>query len=105
MADWRTCLPACLPACLQRACARGSPNRQELFERRGVFQAPYLEDPNTGVAMFESTGIRRWLGGRLAELRLSGVLLLAVAGRADVPGCWRACFAAIIKYLEETYGA
>lgn len=52
---------------LQRSCARGSPKRQELFERRGRFQAPYLEDPNTGVAMFESS--------------------------------------AIIKYLQETYGA
>ena len=34
---------------VQRSCARGSPKRQELFERRGRFQAPYLEDPNTGV--------------------------------------------------------
>jgi len=35
-------------------CTRGSPHRQELYERLGVFQVPYLEDPNTGVNMFES---------------------------------------------------
>ena len=28
---------------LYRAVARGSPRRQELFEKRGLFQAPYLE--------------------------------------------------------------
>jgi hypothetical protein len=41
--------------------ARGSTKRQELFDRRGHFQAPYLEDPNTGVAMFESTAIIEYL--------------------------------------------
>lgn len=41
--------------------ARGSTKRQELFDRRGHFQAPYLEDPNTGVAMFESTIIIEYL--------------------------------------------
>lgn len=51
---------------LMKSSGRGSPKRQELVDRRGTFQAPYLEDPNTGVAMFES--------------------------------------AAIVKYLEETYG-
>ncbi|XP_059070074.1 uncharacterized protein LOC131071573 isoform X3 [Cryptomeria japonica] len=37
--------------------ARGSPHRQSLFDRTGLFQAPYLEDPNTGVKMFESAEI------------------------------------------------
>lgn len=38
-----------LPVCsvqiphLYRTVARGSPTRQQLFERRGLFQAPYLE--------------------------------------------------------------
>ena len=41
--------------------ARGSTKRQELFDRRGHFQAPYLEDPNTGVAMFESAAIVEYL--------------------------------------------
>ena len=74
-----------MPA-LQRACARGSPNRQELFERRGVFQAPYLEDPNTGVAMFESTGRWRRRGGSWAELRLIG-------GFGLMDGRWLWCVA------------
>ncbi|KAI3438828.1 hypothetical protein D9Q98_001245 [Chlorella vulgaris] len=46
---------------IQRSCARGSPKRQELYERRGRFQAPYLEDPNTGKAMFESASIIQYL--------------------------------------------
>lgn len=37
--------------------ARGSRNRQKLLEKTGHFQAPYLEDPNTGVKMFESAEI------------------------------------------------
>ena len=41
--------------------ARGSPKRQQLFERRQLFQVPYLEDPNTGVAMFESKAIVEYL--------------------------------------------
>jgi glutathione S-transferase len=46
---------------LQRTCGRGSPKRQELFEKRGTFQVPYIEDPNTGVAMFESSDILEYL--------------------------------------------
>lgn len=46
---------------LYRSCARGSPKRQAFFEERGRFQVPYLEDPNTGVAMFESTAIMQYL--------------------------------------------
>ncbi|KAL4587599.1 hypothetical protein LXL04_000471 [Taraxacum kok-saghyz] len=43
------------------SCARGSPKRQELFATVGHFQAPYLEDPNTGVKMFESAEIMEYL--------------------------------------------
>ncbi|GAB2229562.1 hypothetical protein Droror1_Dr00013808 [Drosera rotundifolia] len=43
------------------SCARGSPKRQELYERVGHFQVPYLEDPNTGVKMFESADIVDYL--------------------------------------------
>ncbi|XP_071686698.1 uncharacterized protein [Rutidosis leptorrhynchoides] len=43
------------------SCARGSPKRQELYEKVGRFQAPYLEDPNTGVKMFESAEIVDYL--------------------------------------------
>ena len=41
--------------------ARGSPRREELFQKRGHFQVPYIEDPNTGVAMFESSAIIEYL--------------------------------------------
>jgi hypothetical protein len=37
-----------LLAVLQVTCSRGSPKRQQLLEKRGHFQVPYLEDPNTG---------------------------------------------------------
>jgi len=46
---------------LQRSCGRGSPKRQELFDKRGTFQVPYIEDPNTGIAMFESKDIVNYL--------------------------------------------
>lgn len=46
---------------VMRSCARGSPKRQELFEQRGHFQVPYIEDPNTGKAMFESAAICEYL--------------------------------------------
>ncbi|KAI3434023.1 uncharacterized protein J3R85_007003 [Psidium guajava] len=43
------------------SCARGSPKRQVLYEKAGRFQVPYLEDPNTGVQMFESAEIVEYL--------------------------------------------
>jgi glutathione S-transferase len=46
---------------LMRSVGRGSPKRQELMDRRGIFQAPYIEDPNTGVALFESAAIVKYL--------------------------------------------
>ncbi|XP_048226044.1 uncharacterized protein LOC8267172 [Ricinus communis] len=46
---------------IQRSCARGSPKRQTLYEKAGHFQVPYLEDPNTGVQMFESADIVEYL--------------------------------------------
>lgn len=42
-------------------CARGSSNRDLLFEKTGLFQVPYLEDPNSGVNMFESAEIVKYL--------------------------------------------
>ena len=44
-----------------KSCGRGSMKRQELVDRRGVFQAPYIEDPNTGTAMFEVSAIVKYL--------------------------------------------
>lgn len=46
---------------LVRSCARGSPKREILYQRVGHFQVPYLEDPNTGVQMFESAEIVEYL--------------------------------------------
>jgi len=48
-------------------CARGSPRRTQLMRRTGgTFQVPYLEDPNTGVAIFDSTAIVEYLKSRYA---------------------------------------
>ncbi|KAG9459128.1 hypothetical protein H6P81_003636 [Aristolochia fimbriata] len=44
-----------------RSCARGSSKRQILYDREGHFQAPFLEDPNTGIKMFESAEIIKYL--------------------------------------------
>ncbi|KAL2554256.1 Thioredoxin family protein [Forsythia ovata] len=46
---------------LLHSCARGSPKRHVLKQRVGHFQVPYLEDPNTGVQMFESAEIIEYL--------------------------------------------
>ena len=46
---------------LMKSSGRGSPKRQELFDKRGRFQAPYIEDPNTGIAMVESSAIVKYL--------------------------------------------
>ena len=40
---------------------RGSAHRADLRERAGKIQVPYLEDPNTGEALFESDEIVRYL--------------------------------------------
>ena len=43
-------------------CNQGSPNRKLLEKRtKGVFQVPYIIDPNTGVEMFESKEICQYL--------------------------------------------
>lgn len=46
---------------LLHSIARGSPKRHEFYQKIGHFQAPYLEDPNTGVKMFESAEIIEYL--------------------------------------------
>ncbi|RYY70288.1 hypothetical protein EON63_22775 [archaeon] len=43
------------------SCARGSSNRDLLFALTGRFQVPFLQDPNTGVQMFESSEIVKYL--------------------------------------------
>mmetsp|Transcript_7363 Transcript_7363/g.11691 ORF Transcript_7363/g.11691 Transcript_7363/m.11691 type:complete len:350 (-) Transcript_7363:130-1179(-) len=46
---------------LLHPCVRGSENRKKLISKTGRFQVPYLEDPNTGVKMFESAAIIDYL--------------------------------------------
>ena len=46
----------------QISCPRGGVNRQRMFEETGgTFQIPYLEDPNNGVKLFESSTIIEYL--------------------------------------------
>lgn len=45
----------------QVSCPRGSPNRQKMLEEKGRFQVPYIEDPNTGVKLWESEAIVEYL--------------------------------------------
>ena len=40
---------------------------QLMHRTGGTFQVPYLEDPNTGVAMFESAEIIKYLGSRYLQ--------------------------------------
>lgn len=44
-----------------KSCAKGSRRRAELRELGGRAMVPYLIDPNTGAAMYESDGICRYL--------------------------------------------
>lgn len=41
--------------------AKGSPSREAFVARSGKMQVPYLEDPNTGAALFESADIVDYL--------------------------------------------
>jgi glutathione S-transferase len=52
---------------IQKTCARGSAKRQELFDKTGTFQVPYIEDPNTGVNLFESSDILAYLDDKYAK--------------------------------------
>jgi Glutathione S-transferase, N-terminal domain len=40
---------------------RGSVNRQRLYDLTKLFQVPYLQDPNTGVDLFESEAIVEYI--------------------------------------------
>ena len=46
---------------------RGSEKRPAFAERAGKVMVPYLVDPNTGTAMFESADIVRYLQATYAE--------------------------------------
>jgi glutathione S-transferase len=42
-------------------CTAAVADTQELLDKRGHFQVPYLEDPNEGVYLFESSAIVKYL--------------------------------------------
>ncbi len=46
---------------LQKSVARGSMKRKDLQAQTGKFLVPFLEDPNTGISMFESAEIVDYL--------------------------------------------
>lgn len=48
--------------------AHTSANRQALKQRAGKVMSPYLEDPNTGAAMFESADILEYLSETYATI-------------------------------------
>jgi len=50
----------CLPHLLV-SCGRGSKNRDIMIQKTGRFQVPYLVDPNTGIEMYESEEIVKYL--------------------------------------------
>jgi glutathione S-transferase len=47
--------------------AKGSGKREAFIARAGKMQVPYLVDPNTGAAMFESADIVRYLNATYAQ--------------------------------------
>jgi glutathione S-transferase len=50
----------CLPH-IMVSCSRGSANRDKMMTKMGRFQVPLLVDPNTGIEMFESSEIEKYL--------------------------------------------
>jgi len=86
---------------VSRPCARGSNNRKIVESAAGKPQFPYMVDPNTGSAMYESEDIVTYLAdtygeGRgalsklVAPLNTAGATLASAArpkGRVARPGC------------------
>jgi glutathione S-transferase len=60
-ARWQDLGPPGLRAALFPDLPVAGRNRTELLARAGKVQVPYLVDPNTGTAMFESAAIRAYL--------------------------------------------
>jgi len=60
-ARWQDLGPPVLRATLFPDLPVTGRTRTELLERTGKVQVPYLTDPNTGTAMFESEAIREYL--------------------------------------------
>ncbi len=65
-------------------CPKGSPRFRDVVRKRGgKEQFPYLVDPNTGVAMYESDDINRYLFERYGS---GGVPLMLSAGPLTLAG-------------------
>jgi glutathione S-transferase len=60
-ARWQDLGPPVIRATLFPDLPVAGRTRTELLERAGKVQVPYLVDPNTGAAMFESDAIRQYL--------------------------------------------
>jgi glutathione S-transferase len=60
-ARWQDLGPPMMRATLFPDLPVAGRNRIELLARAGKVQVPYLVDPNTGTAMFESAAIRAYL--------------------------------------------
>ncbi|GAA5315629.1 MAG: glutathione S-transferase N-terminal domain-containing protein [Candidatus Pelagadaptatus aseana] len=60
-AMWRDMGPPQIRSALFPGLAVKGRNRKALLERTGKVQVPYLIDPNTGVEMYESADINRYL--------------------------------------------
>ena len=58
---WKDLGPPAVRDRIHKAPKDSGRNRRALFERTGHVQLPYLIDPNTGVEMFESADIVRYL--------------------------------------------
>lgn|GEM_PF-2809240 len=58
MVEW---LPPGLRVQVKKDYVPATDNRRSLQERGGRMQVPYLVDPNTGTAMYESAEIQRYL--------------------------------------------
>ena len=63
---------------LYKTCTRGSSKRKELLKKTGLFQVPYIEDPNTGVNMFESDEIIKYLDKTYAFVAKQKTVILYI---------------------------
>jgi glutathione S-transferase len=85
-------------------CPQGGPRfRPHVVERGGKSQFPYLVDPNTGEALYESDAIVHYLfsrygGGRVPPLLAAGILTDASLALA---GLWRLARGAVYRAARQ----
>jgi len=66
-----------------RNLAKGSPKRKELAEQGGKVQVPYLIDPNSGTAMYESDDIVSYLETRYGPAVSTAAETASEGSRSD----------------------